>query len=319
MSTSGTVSLSTSSAIITQDALYVSNAFGLGQPVNAEDTAFATRELNRMIKHYENQGMHIWKRSEGYLIPTPNQNTYTLGSGSTDHICVSYKQYQVVNAATAGAFTLTLTFVTGIVVGDSFGVVQSDGSIFWSTVASINTGAFQVTLNNAITQNVSVGAYIWDYTTSVNKPLEILSVRRRNVSSSIDTQIDMLAYRDYMALPNKSTTSSSPAVNAMFQRNENNSLIYLWPQPADNSYIYPFTYIDSLQDLNNPSDNPDVPQEWYDVLTYGLAVRIAPVYGKMGDQAYKDLKQLADQMLGEALSFDDSATYIDLKPDMLNV
>jgi hypothetical protein len=38
------------------------------------------------------------------------------------------------------------------------------------------------------------------------------------------------------------------------------------------------TYMETVQDFNNPLDNPYYPQEWYLPLCWGLSMQIAPMF-----------------------------------------
>ena len=82
-------------------------------------------------------------------------------------------------------------------------------------------------------------------------------------------------------------------------------MLYVFPTPssteATGNQIYlvhqrPFT------DFNASTDVPDFPQEWYDAVVYGLAVRLAPEYGVPIDQRQVLGREAAD-IKQAALSF----------------
>lgn len=59
---------------------------------------------------------------------------------------------------------------------------------------------------------------------------------------------------------------------------------------------------DPLKDFLATGDSPDFPQEWLEVLKYGLAVRLAPEYG-IDSEARKFLVQEYTSVRASALSF----------------
>jgi len=57
-----------------------------------------------------------------------------------------------------------------------------------------------------------------------------------------------------------------------------------------------------FEDAGSSTDNQDFPQEWYDVLSYGLATRLAPEYG-LPIEDRRTLLQEYMQIKNDALSF----------------
>jgi len=88
------------------------------------------------MKELEATGIHVWTEEEGIIFLQKSQRRYLLGGTTTDHACDanSLIQNALLNSAAIGANALTLVAATGMTVGDNFGVVQNDGSAFWSTI-----------------------------------------------------------------------------------------------------------------------------------------------------------------------------------------
>src|SRR3990167_9187035 len=83
MATSGSTNYTQTRNEIIQDALALIGVYGIGRTISAEDTNFTSNMLNKMIKTYHAQGLHLWAKEEGYLFVADNTGSYTLSSDST--------------------------------------------------------------------------------------------------------------------------------------------------------------------------------------------------------------------------------------------
>lgn len=102
----------------------------------------------------------------------------------------------------------------------------------------------------------------------------VTEVRRRIASS--DTPLQMLSRQEYFDLPNKSTTAAATAF--WFDPQRTARTLYIWPVPTAaevaNATLR-YTYHRVIEDVDALDNDPDVPQEWLEALTYSLAARIA--------------------------------------------
>ena len=101
---------------------------------------------NLLLKESQAQGMHLWAQKEGSLFLTVGQEEYDL---DTAKVTNSYVETTSTAATTAGAYSIPLTSVTGMSVGDNIGIIQNDNDLFWTTIKSIST--LTVNLVNPIT------------------------------------------------------------------------------------------------------------------------------------------------------------------------
>lgn len=316
MTTSNSVNFQMSRTDIITDALSIIRVLGNDETLQNVDMVLVNRALNRCVKYFENNGLHLWKKSEGVLFLQPNQSQYTLGAGTTDQgaVASSVNITTMVNAGNTGDTSITLTSVTGLAITNNIGIILSTNTIQWTTITNIVGNV--VSLNNSLTNTVNPNANVYTYTTAINKPLDVFAIRRRNSLSTIDTPLIMMAYEDYQNLPTKITSASTP-VQWTYNRSINNGTLFVWPMPADQTYYLMLTYAEPIQDLDNSTDTPDFPVEWYDALVYQLAVRISPMYGRLGSEQFAQLKSLADEFLANALAFDNEVSYVKFTPDTL--
>jgi hypothetical protein len=306
MSTSGSVNYNDTRSTIITDALYEIGALGIGETLSSEDEALANRYLNRMIKSYPWNSLHLFGQTEGTLFLQADQVKYNLGA--TDHASNTTVETTTSAAAISGASTVTCTTVTGMTASDNIGIELDDGTIQWTTISSINSGTKVVTLATTLTDAVASGNVIYTYTTRLNRPLMISNVRRRDVDG-IDIPLTPLSRQEYMDLPNK--TSEGTPNSYFYDPQLTYGYLYVWQEPDDMSIRLKFTYDRPLEDFDNSSDNPDFPQEWLLPIVRNLAVLIAPDFSR---PVSPDLARQAQQGFQMAWLFDTENTSVYLAP-----
>jgi hypothetical protein len=310
MTTSNSVDFSTNTNQIITDALLLCGGIGLEESVDNATYQAVSRALNRLVKSLENKGMHLWTKRECTIFLNNTSHEYFLGT--TAHATENYWQTSTTLAAISGALAVTVADPSGINVGDHIGVVMDNGQLHWSLVFS-KAGSL-ITMDTVLTDTVSVGNYVYTYTTKITKPLEILSVRRRDAQSSQDTPMLEMAYLDYQNLPTKTISPSTP-IQWTTNRNLNSLSLFIWPISTNASFLLKATYIKQIEDFDTLTDTPDLPPEWYDPLVNQLAVNISPMFGKLNTKEFQMLQVLAAQMMADALSYDNEQTYVQLTPD----
>jgi hypothetical protein len=147
---------------------------------------------------------------------------------------------------------------------------EADGMPLWA----ITKLAIPLTLN--------VNVYdIGPTKTIVNdKPLKVIQAWIRDTASNVDVPMRILTKEEYSVLGNK--TSSGKPIQIYYEPLIDYGNLYVFPTPDSNSVSYNTIYITyqrPFADINASSDVPDFPQEWYDAVIYGLALRLAPDYG----------------------------------------
>jgi len=135
-----------------------------------------------------------------------------------------------------------------------------------------------------------------------DKPLKVLQAWNRS-TSNIDIPMRLLTKQEYNILGNKST--SGKPIQLYYEPRLTDGVVSLFPTPAAadvlESTIY-IVYQRPYEDFNIATDAPDFPQEWYDAVLYGLAVRLAPEYGVPIDQRQVLGREAAD-IKAAAMSF----------------
>lgn len=257
--------------------------------------------LNAMVKRWSASGLHLWAEQEATLFLQPNQAAYTLGTGTTDHATQTYTATTLSASANSSATSISVTSATGIATTYNIGIVLNGGSIFWTTVNGAPSGT-TVTLAAGLTDSATSGNAVYVYQTNMQRPLRVLSARRYNYASAIETSMNPPFSRiDYRDLPNKSATGTptqffyDPQIPA--------GVFYIWPLITAATDAVKFTWMRQLQDFNTASNTPDFPQEWIDTLVFNLALCMSPEFGVPTEQ-YNKIKEQALAYLDMAVGFD---------------
>lgn len=311
MSTSGSVNFSLSRNDIITEAVIQAGILGEEEAIQNSLLSRGNLLLNSLVKTYENSALHIWKKSEATLFLQVDQSEYILGSGSTDHATESYGSTAISADEASGQTVLSIDSNSDMSNGDYIGIELNDGTLHWSTIVS--STATTVTITDALTDDADVDNVVYFYTTKIDKPLDVYSIRRRTITTSTDITLgDALSYDDFQNLPNKTTTGS--VVQWHYQRKNSNGKLFVWPAPANIDYALKITYAKPLEDFDTASDTPDFPQEWYLLLIKELALLMMGP-SKRGSREYTTLFNEITLLKKEVLGFDTEKTYFKMKPD----
>jgi hypothetical protein len=297
MSTSGTATFSRNRDQLIKAALRKVNAFEAGETPDSDSLNDAAEALNALLKHWQGNGVQIYKVVEAALFPQVDQVRYSIGATSTDHATETWVETALTAAAANGAATITVDSVTGIATTYKIGVELDDGTMHWTTVNGAPAGQV-VTLTAVLTDSAAIGNRVIAYQTNLVRPLKILSARSYNFDSAIDTPVEEMGRVEYAEMPNK---SSSGAINSFYyDRRENTTgYLYLWQAPQTVDSAVKMTVAKPIEDFNAAGDDADLPQEWIRAIIWGLADEIADDYD-VPEPKRTRLERRAAQYLNEA-------------------
>ena len=266
---------------IIQEALELIGVAGSGNPVTADDQKTCLRTLNLMVKAWQAEGIGLWKNVEASLFPSYEGYSYDIGPTGDHCSALGYKT-EIATAAASGALTITVDSDDNITNGDYIGIELDDKSLQWTTVNGV-PAANVVTLTVALTDDVSVDNHVYNYTSKIQRPIEI--VEARGVSSgSYDTPLIIASRDEYMRLSNK--TSTGPPSQVYYNPLRTNGKMMVWPACGNVQEYIKFTARILIEDFDVATDDPDFPQEWLMALTWNLAVMVAPKFGKPLDEIF---------------------------------
>ncbi len=303
MTTSGTVAFNFNRNQIILAAMRKIKVISSGETPSAQLVQDFSDQLNTFVKSLDAIGLHLWTEAEAILFLQPNQIAYDFGATATDHATEIHTATTLAGSGALGASTIVVTSATGIVTAYNIGIVLDSGSIFWTTVNGTPVG-MTVTLAATITGTAAAGNAVYTYQTNIVRPLRIVSARRYNFASAIDTQTMVFSRIDYRNQPNKTATGT---VTQWFYDPKGganvNGRLHLWPSPPDVTNAVKFTWCRPIQDFTTAANNPDLPQEWLDALIWNLAYRMAPEFPVPARQ-YDMVKEQATLTLQNVTGFD---------------
>lgn len=153
--------------------------------------------------------------------------------------------------------------------------------------------------------------------TSTKKFLKITDAIYRD-STGDDTIMINLTRQEYWNLSDKASTSQPTQYYYDPQGTALESKIYIWPCPDTTAYgsgeTLEVTGQVHFEDVGDGSYTLDIPQEWLETIKYGVAVRLAPMYGYPPQERNFLVKQY-EKMLEENLDWDTEQESIYLQPD----
>lgn len=287
MTTSGSYSFNCTRDDIIRDAMLNLGHLGVGDNVNPQETVDLTRRLNMLVKQWQGKadfapGLKTWNRRIGYAFLSGTTGTYQVGP-TNGYWTNSFISTTTTAQSASGSNTITLASVVGITLGDTIGVqvttpAFAGDTLFWSTVSLIVGNV--VTLAANLPGSVSSGYTVFDYTTNAQLIVELETVNLRDYTGE-DTILDLLNVQQYQALPSKSDPTNISDPTAVYvERRVGYNLIYTDCAGAQDITKYlVIEYMEPAQDIINPLDNPEFPQEWFLALVWGLTREVAPQFG----------------------------------------
>lgn len=302
---SGSVDFNMTRNQICTDALILLGSFEEAETPNAEALEYSIRQLERMLKHWQGQGTHLWSRREATLFVTPSQAAYELGPSSSDHAAEDNEISRTTLSAdeASGQTILSVTSSASMTAADKVGLVLDDDTFHWSAIASVDSPT-QITIDDATASAAASGNKLYAYTNDLVRPLRIIDVRRRNEDDDNDTPIITQSHEEYQRLPNKTTDGETNIVYYHPEHRNGRGTIYLWPRPSTVSRTIRLSCVLPLQDFDASGNNADLPTEWLDAIVWNLAKRLLPKYGASGQASAQDIKAGGTTMLNEMLQWD---------------
>lgn len=277
MATSGTYTHSRNRDQLLTRALRLAGAIDGGDTPDSQTITDAAEALNAMVKHWQATGIHIWRTAEATVFLQASQVRYELSSTSTDHATESFTETTLSAAAADAASSITVTSATGFTVGYYIGVQVDDGTIHWTTISSV--ASTTIGLTTALDDSAASGSRVYVYQTKLVRPLKIISARRYNFASDIDTPVGEFDRVEYQELPNK---TSIGAVNGFFydRRGGANSTgyLYIWQPSTAIEDALKITFARPIQDFSAAGDDADLPQECIEAIVWNLAANLAIEY-----------------------------------------
>lgn len=313
MAISGSQNFVQNGASLVQDSLALIGEYTESQTPSAYQMQQAYRALNRFLKRLGAvPGLNLWTRKKLTLILEIDKQSYSAGASGYYLFSGEYLDLDLTAAAVAGATTLALDS-SDCTVGDTIGVLQDDDTYHWTTIATI-PGATSVTITAGLVSAAASGQRVVVHGGASSRPLRILHATFVQ-TSGIEIPVTVVGLNQYREFPDK--TSTGACLNMAYDPQLDNGTIYVWPVASENEVELNLLVQKTIDDIDASTDDFEVPQEWLEVIVYGLAARLADIY-QLPSTIRGLLWNLYKDMLAEMVMIDSENTSILISPDTTN-
>ena len=279
MATSGSVDFNLTVQAVILEIMEQLGIKRLGGSVSGDEYTSVLRTLNMMLKAWQNDGIYLWCEQEAHLFLNEGQQSYQLGGSSGADKCVtSYIKTEISDDEASGQTVLSVDSSTGMAVTDVIGVELDDGTIHWTTIAAIPSST-SVTLTVALTDDAAEdnNVYTYDPDDIIGRPLEVSSLRL-GYDSGTDVPMNSKSKREYFNIPNKTGEGSPNQYYVEKLRSYTN--LYVYPTSENVKNVIHFSMKRIIEDLDNSTDNLDMPPEGIAAFMWNGCVWVANKMGK---------------------------------------
>jgi len=299
---------------IVNAALRLVGEIDANQSVSANDTQDTLESLNYMVKSWQNQGLHLWTKTEGVLFLDVGKTDYLLGPSGDE--ATNDDDLITTELSVAGVATDTTINIpsAGMVIGDNIGIRLDDGTRQWANILTI-PGSTSVTIPApGLTSGAAIDNSVFTFTDLLDRPIRLLQLRRDKIGdTNEEIEANQWSREEYFAQPDK--TSQGTINNWYYSPQLTNGRLYIWQVANDADQIARFTYERPVEVAVSTAENPDFPSEWFRTLKYNLAVDIAPEYRIPQDRLDR-LTLKAEELLEDSLGFDFEPDSLSLQPNL---
>jgi hypothetical protein len=243
---------------------------GDGETPSSNMAADSVAALKLMLDDWGNQDLMLYNINTVLFYLAAGVSAYTIGEG---YIVVSVSGNFIVGSYLKGA--------TSGVIGY---LAEKNGSTY-----KIQTSGLLVAGETINPYNLSAGTV--DTATSATlvivprwpspRPVKIDSAFVR--VGTEDTRVEINTLSDYNKVTDKALASDY-ATNLAYAPGYPNATIYIYPVPTVSASIM-LTYKRHFSDINNVSDQIDLPNGYSRAIVYNLALELASEFGKVPDES----------------------------------
>lgn len=288
MTTSGTYVFTVTRDQLIRQAMLNIRKLDEDEVPTATQTNDCAFQLNMLVKQLMGKadfapGLKVWTRRRGHLFLSTTAGVYTVGPGGNwvtnpnVGATVPYASPTTTAAAASGASAIIVSSATGVVQNYYIGIELGNDDMFWTTVSSVSGTTINLAAN--LPSAVNGNAQVFCYQTPGTQPIVVETAILRDINGN-DVPLRLMTTQEYDFLPSKdnNTNVSDPsAIYYEFQLTNSNLFIDVGGAQDVTKHIV-LTYMETIQDFNNPNDNPEYPQEWYLPLSWGLSKQICPMF-----------------------------------------
>lgn len=282
------------------------------QALQASEIQDGLDELNIMLKAWQGQGLHLWSKQEGVIFLDKGKTDYLLGATGDEATDLDDFINTTTDAATASTDVLIpVASTTGMAVNDNAGVALDDGTRHWSTISSIDPGV-SITIALGLPSAAASGSTVFTFTSLIQRPLKVIGARRKTFNVDSEVEIAQMSRFDYFNQPAKEAQGT--VVNYYYSPQLGNGRFYVWQTASSVDDFVRITYERPIEDIDDKTNNLDIPVEWMQAVIYNLAARLADDYDAPIAKV-QSVTQKAAVFLENILGFDEEPSSISITPE----
>lgn len=305
MTTSNSTDFTLNTREVVNEVLEYAGVLGIGQTAPTRYYTNTVRTINLMLKEWQTDGITLHLEQEFYVFLEKNQASYQLGGSGADRAVTSYTKTQISADEAGGQTTLSVESSTGMAASDVIGIELDDGTLHWTTISSVPTST-SIIVNLALASAAAEGnnVYFYDPGDVITRPVEVSSIRIRETDDN-DLALVPMSRKTYYNINNK--TSSSSPIKYYIDKQRDYRILSVWPLPSGVDKVLHCTGSRIVHDLDETTNNLDLPNEALSAVIFNAAKRIAIKYGRaqalsemvsgrmslsmMADETYRKLKR----------------------------
>jgi len=137
---SGVFELDLTAEDIITESYSVLQAEGQGETLDGNLFTTARKSLNRMLKLWQGQGIHLWTYKEYTLFFVKGQAKYdlTINTGANlVRVVDDFTSTTLGATASVGATSVSVASATGMTLGQAIAVMDDENELFWTVIESI--------------------------------------------------------------------------------------------------------------------------------------------------------------------------------------
>lgn len=263
-------------------ALRKNGAKRRGMALTADEVSEAAFSLNLIVKQWAERSdgapsLKMWLRKRIRIFLEDGKDQYDTGD-STDHIVaeddLTTTAMRVAGVATDTAIECDST--TGMTAADQCGIVLDDGTMHWTTIASV-TDADTFVIDDQLPSGAAIDNAIYTYTSNAQAPLGVVtSMLRYSNGNETPVAFDM-SVEDYDAIFDKTVEGTVAAF--YYERQRASGVFYCDVKSDTDLEELRLTVHYPTQDLDAAGDEADFPAQWLRALGWMLCIDMAPEYG----------------------------------------
>lgn len=311
MATSGSVDYTLTAGEAVEQAFGKIGVKEAEQALQSDEMQDGLNVLNAFLKALNTTGGHLWTQEEGILFLDKGKTSYNVGPTGDEATLLDDFIGTRTTAVLGTVAVIPVISSAGMLAADKVGVQLEDGTRFWTTILTVDN-PLQITLSASLPSASASNSTVFTYTAIIERPLRVSSFRRKTFGVDSEIMIGSWSRSQYFNQTNKE--GQGTVVNSYYSPLIGNGRLYVWQTASSVNDFVRFSFERSIQDVDDKTNNLDLPPEWMETAVYNIAARLIDDYFVPPAKA-AEIRGLAKNMLDNALGWDEEIESVFMQPD----